>query len=124
METNRPSEAEDWTRSRKGELLGWGLPVAVMVAAGVFDVQAALWPAALLWMGVACLVNARRCGRRHCFFTGPFFLAMAAMALLLGLEIVSLGGNGWEWIGVGTLAGAVILYYVPERLWGRYAARS
>ena len=122
METN--PEAEDWARSRKGKLLGWGLPMAVIVAAGVLHVEAALWPVALLWMGAACLVNARRCGRMHCFFTGPFFVAMAAMALLLGLEIVSLGGDGWSWIGVGTLAGAVFLFYLPERLWGRYAARG
>jgi len=25
-------------------------------------------------MGGACLVNAVRCGRLHCYVTGPFFL--------------------------------------------------
>ena len=49
---------------------------------------------ALAWMGAACLANARRCGRMHCFFTGPFFLAMAALALAVGLDIVSLGAAG------------------------------
>ncbi len=121
METSHSTE--DWTRDRRGGLLGWGLPVGVMVASGFFDVRAVLWPVALLWMGAACLVNARRCGRMHCFFTGPFFLAMAALALLVGLEIVSLGGRGWAWIGGATLAGAVLLYYAPERVWGKYAAR-
>jgi hypothetical protein len=32
-------------------------------------------------MGVACIVNALRCGRVHCYLTGPFFLLMAVIAL-------------------------------------------
>ena len=124
MAANNPIEAEDWTRSLRGQLLAWGLPVAGMVVAGVLDVQAALWPVALLWMGGACLMNGRRCGRMHCFFTGPFFLAMAVLALLLGLDIVSLGDRGWSWIGGGTLVGAALLTFLPERLWGKYAARE
>ena len=33
-----------------------------------------LWATSLAIMGVACLVNASRCGRVHCRFTGPFFI--------------------------------------------------
>ena len=124
MTEARLSEAEDWTRSRRGELVGWGLPIAAMIVGAVLEMQAALWPPALAWMGLACLANARRCGRMHCFFTGPFFLAMAALALLVGLGFVSLGEGSWSWIGGATLVGAVLLTYLPERLWGRYAARG
>ena len=49
---------------------------------------------------------------------------MAALALAHGLGIVSLGARGWIWIGGGTLAGAVLLHIVTERIWGRYRART
>ncbi len=124
METHHPTAARDWARVGKEGLVGWGLPVAVMVVAGALDTEAALWPAALVWMGAACLVNARRCGRRHCVYTGPFFLVMAALALLLGFDIVSLGDRGWAWVGGGTFAGAALLTYLPERLWGQYVRRG
>ena len=124
MTEARAREADDWASSRRGGLVGWGLPVAAMIVGAVIEAQAALWPPALIWMGVACLANARSCGRRHCFFTGPFFLAMAALALLVGLSIVSLGEERWSWIGGATLLGAVLLHYLPERRWGKYVARG
>ena len=40
-----------------------------------------VWPGLLTFMGVTCLVNARHCGRIHCYFTGPFFLVLAGVAL-------------------------------------------
>ncbi len=118
------NERTDWASTRRGQLVGWALPAAGMVVGGVLHVEAVVWPAALAWMGAACLANARHCGRMHCFFTGPFFFAMAALALAVGLDIVSLGARGWIWIGGGTLAGAVLLHVVSERLWGRYRARA
>jgi hypothetical protein len=80
----------------------------------------AVWPLALLWMGVACLWNAARCGRVHCYFTGPFFLLLALLSLLHGLGIVSLGPNGWQGIGVALLVGGCLLACAPELLLGRY----
>jgi hypothetical protein len=65
-------------------------------------------------MGVACLVNAMRCGRVHCYITGPFFLAMAAATLLYGLGVLPLGGSGWNLIGLTVLAGAVALCCLPK----------
>ena len=124
MAAGRESDHKDWASTRRGQLVGWALPAAGMVVGGVLQVEAVVWPVALAWMGAACLANARRCGRMHCFFTGPFFLAMAALALAVGLDIVSLGARGWTWIGGGTLAGAVLLYVVTERVWGRYHARA
>ena len=120
MAADRVNGHADWASTRSGQLVGWALPAAVMVVGGVLDLEAVVWPLALAWMGGACLANARRCGRMHCYFTGPFFLAMAALALAVGLDIVSLGARGWIWIGGGTLAGAVLLHVVTERVWGRY----
>ncbi len=80
-----------------------------------------IWPVALVWMGVACLMNARRCGRRHCYLTGPFFLVMAALALCHGAGIVPLGDSGFFWLGVVLLVGGYgVLWKLPEYLWGAY----
>src|SRR3989442_15948432 len=42
-----------------------------------------IWTLAFTVMGIACVVNAVRCGRVHCYFTGPFLLLLAAASLLL-----------------------------------------
>ena len=37
--------------------------------AGLFvpiPIRTVIWTAALLWMGVACILNGKRCGRTHC----------------------------------------------------------
>ena len=78
-----------------------------------------VWTGALVWMGAACLWNARRCGRRHCYLTGPFFLLMAIPVLLLGYEIIGLGPNGWRWLGLGVASGVFGLTVFSERS-GRY----
>ena len=124
MAAGREGDQRDWASVGRGQLAGWGLPVVAMIAAAGLDLESVVWPVALAWMGGACLANARRCGRVHCFFTGPFLLAMAALALAVGLDVVSLGARGWAWLGGGTLAGAALLYLVTERIWGRYRARA
>src|SRR5262249_10227345 len=79
-----------------------------------------LWTVSLGFMGVACLINASRCGRIHCFFTGPFFILCAAASLGYGLGILPFGPSGWKWIGDVTVVGAIVLTFVPERILGRY----
>jgi hypothetical protein len=76
--------------------------------------------AGLSWLGALCLWNTARCRRVHCLFTGPFFLVMAGVSLLTGLGLVSLGPNTWNDLSAVTLVGAIVLYFVPERIWGRY----
>lgn len=53
-----------------------------------------MWTPALLTAAAACVVNAARCGRLHCYFTGPLFLFAAAGTFLRGLEIVRSLGAG------------------------------
>ena len=50
----------------------WYLPSLLLVA-GMFwsNGRLWLWTPALLVAGMACVVNAARCGRLHCYFTGP-----------------------------------------------------
>lgn len=116
-----PGVRDDWTRGRRG-LLFWGLPVLILLSGSFLPERAlvVLWPVVLTFMGAACLLNARACGRVHCFFTGPFFLVMALLALLYGVGVLRLGPQGWNRLGLILLVGAVVLCCAPELLWGRY----
>ena len=70
--------------------------------------------------GVACVVNAARCGRVHCYITGPLYLLAAVATLLAGMGFVPLRSS---WIG-GAVVGGTILAYVPEWVRGKYLARA
>jgi hypothetical protein len=85
--------------------------------------RAAVWALACAVMGAACLTNAVRCGRIHCFFTGPFFLAVALAAILYGVGVLPLGSDGWNLLGMVLLVGAVVLMTVPEMVFGKYRTR-
>lgn len=122
---NPPQGPNDWARGTRGLLL-FGLPVLILLLGGFLPERhlVILWPLVLAFMGTACLLNARGCGRVHCFFTGPFFLVMAALALLYGLGVVPLGPHGWDRLGLILLVGAVALCCGPELLFGRYRRRE
>ena len=79
-----------------------------------------VWTGSLTAMGGACAINAARCGRVHCYLTGPFFLLMAVVTLLHGIGIVRLGDKGWNLIGLTILVGAIALCCLPERILGKY----
>jgi len=101
----------------------YGLPIIVIMLTGNLGGRttvAIVWPLAFLVMGIACVSNAARCGRVHCFFTGPLFLIAAVLSALQGWRLVDLGDRAWETIGYGTFALAAALYFVTESAWGRY----
>ena len=108
-------------------ILYW-LPAIAIVVAGAPAISSGwrtvVWTVALATMGVACIVNALRCGRVHCYLTGPFFLLMALIALSYGLGILHLGGNGWNLLGLMTLIGAIALSCLPEMLLGKYRKQN
>ena len=79
-----------------------------------------VWVAALVWMGSACLWNAHRCGRRHCYWSGPFFLVMILPVLAYGYGVVPLDIDGWKWLGISIGVGAVLITAITER-GGRYS---
>ena len=82
--------------------------------------RAIVWTAMLLWMGGACVVNAHRCNRTHCFLTGPFFILMAAGVVAYASGNRSRGEDGWIILGGIILAGAIGLWWASERVWGRF----
>ena len=116
------ADQKDWVSNTRSYAIAWGLPTAILIGAAFLThpAKTLIWTVTLIWMGVACLANARRCGRRHCYLTGPFFLFMAALTLFHGFELVSLGSQGWLWLGSSLIAGLILLWYVPEKLWGKY----
>ncbi|WP_217808100.1 hypothetical protein [Oceanibacterium hippocampi] len=107
-------------------MLFWGLPIAAMLAAivAVHPLKTIVWATALVWMGAACLVNARRCGRTHCYFTGPFFLLMTIPVLLHGYHVFWLGTDGWKWLGIAVGVGGGGLWCLTEKLWGRFLGNA
>ena len=116
----------DWVGSKK-RLIAWDIPtIAIVVTAFIGGtVQAIVWTTALAWMGIACLINARRCGRRHCYLTGPFFLVMAVLSFLHGSDVVSFGAKGWLWLVITLVVGGYgLLWKLPEYRWGNYVVRK
>ncbi|HEV2333041.1 MAG TPA: hypothetical protein VGV16_07740 [Gammaproteobacteria bacterium] len=117
-------DGRDLSSGCKG-LLIWGIPIVLLgVSAGLGGVYPVFaWPPLLAFMGGVCLLNARRCGRRHCYYTGPYFLILALLSLLYGLGLLPLGPKGWQWLSSALAIGACILWCVPEWLSGRYVTR-
>jgi len=64
----------------------WWLPQMGIVAAlfAPTPLRTVVWTIALAWTGAACLVNAHRCGRTHCRYTGPFYLVLIVPTLVAG----------------------------------------
>lgn len=104
----------------------WIAPWLLIIAssAGNELVHTAGWTFGFAVMGIACVANARGCGRRHCFYTGPLFLLAALASVLYGTGIVHPGPDGWNWIGDIAGAGALLLCFALEPLFGRYAGGS
>jgi hypothetical protein len=121
---NEDCSRRDLVKNRAAMPLLWVLPIGIIVVTGNFAESGWLvtagWTLSLLIMGSACLVNARGCGRTHCYFTGPFFLIMAAVSLTYGLHLLPLGARGWSYIGAVLLVGGISLCVLPEWAWGRY----
>lgn len=113
---------KDLLRDGRSIVLFWGIPIVAMVVSIALPhpAKTVIWIIALIWMGAACLINARRCGRTHCYYTGPFFLLMTIPVALHGFEVVWLGPEGWKWLGlaIGVLGGA--LWCTTEKFMGSY----
>ena len=121
--TTTTSRSRDWVGNARTSTLAWWLPYASVVA-GLFaavPVRTAIWTVALAWMGVACILNARRCGRTHCRYTGPYYLVMIAPVLMLGFGVISAGIYGWLVFGILILAGSKIIWWATERAWGKFS---
>ena len=112
----------DLLGSARSAAFAWWLPIGAMVLAIPLSdgPKTAIWVLALAWMGGACLLNARRCGRVHCRYTGPFLLAMTLPVLGHGTGLLPLGEDGWLLLGLAIGGGTAAIWGLSERLLGRY----
>jgi hypothetical protein len=100
----------------------WCLP-SLAFALGFFvssGFKTVLWTLSLGYMGTICVLNASRCDRIHCYFTGPFFILSAVISLGYGVGLLAFGPSGWKWICDITIIGAILLICIPELILGRY----
>jgi hypothetical protein len=71
-------------------------------------------------MGTACILNARQCGRTHCRYTGPYYLAMTVPVTLMGFHLIPSGFSAWLVLGA-VILGSKLLWWVTERAWGEFS---
>ena len=114
--------SKDWLGSTRSSLMAWWVPT-VLIVAGLLastPLRTFIWVAALVWMGVACLLNAKRSGRTHCRFTGPYYLAMIIPALTLA----ALNAPPYAWLVLAALIllGDKIIWWATERVWGPFSS--
>jgi hypothetical protein len=121
---DRQPKHRDLLDSRGTAWLLWGAPWALIIIGGGFGDSARTisWALGFGFAGTACVMNARRCGRRHCFYLGPLYLLASLASLLYGLNWLPIGAHGWNWIMGCALAGTVLAWCVLEKLFGKYAA--
>ncbi len=115
--------SRDWLRSPHASLLAWWIPQAAILA-GLFapvPVRTAVWIIALIWTGTACILNAKRCGRTHCRYTGPYYLVMIAPVLVLASGVISADIYAWLSLAVLILGGSMIIWWATERAWGKFS---
>jgi hypothetical protein len=113
--------SRDWLGSVHTSLLAWWVPKAAVLA-GLFvplSFRAVIWIIVLIWMGTACILNARRYNRTHCRYTGPYYLAMVVPVLVLGIG--SAGIYKWAFLTALILGGSWLIWWATERAWGKFS---
>jgi len=71
-------------------------------------------------MGVACLVNAGRCGRVHCYVTGPLSFLAIGYVILAEFHLVPMAAGYF----LDSILGISILAFLVEIPLGRYRKRA
>ena len=123
MTSARMQVAQDWLGNARASVLAWGLPHAAIVLGLAVDPVARMiiWIVALVWMGAACILNARHCGRTHCRFTGPYYLLMTIPVLIFGSGMVAVGFSAWVVLGAVIIVGSKTIWWATERAWGKFS---
>lgn len=111
-----PAKASDSICGGSALLLWWLPAAAVIAGASLPSARAWLWIPSFLVMGVACLANAARCGRVHCYFTGPVFLLAALWVALGALHFVPMHPGAL----LATVLLLTLLAFLVELPLGRY----
>lgn len=110
----------DLARGWRGRVI-WGVPWILLIVG-------AYWNALLYWLwipgfvmaGAACAWNARRCGRLHCYVTGPLYLLAAACLACAAAGFIELRPGPFLVVVVGIS----LLAQLAERPFGRYRRRT
>jgi hypothetical protein len=115
--------ARDWLGKAHTSIIAWWLPKGAIVGTLFAPVptRAAVWIAGLIWMGTACILNAKRCGRTHCRYTGPYYLAMILPVLALAPGLVLANFYGWLALAAVIVGGGWIIWWATEQAWGRFS---
>ena len=103
----------------------WGVPVVLVVAAGIASGESVLsltarnilWVVAAAWAGTGCLINGRSCGRVHCRIDGIAFPLLAIVGALNVLSFISFYWNLFWLAFLLILVGS----FVPEWTWKKYS---
>ncbi len=123
--TGQQSSDKDLARKPLPFLYLWGLPIVILLSVNFvqnwWPVTIVFWMmiGAYAWMGVGCVINAARCGRLHCYFTGPIFLLGALGIFLVGFDMTSIGGLKVHQISYITVALALLSFVLEWNL-GKY----
>lgn len=124
MDRTKQPAAPDWVRNPVSLAIWWVVPIVVGNLADHLPlsrpVTSLIWAAALAWMGLGCVLNARRCHRRHCYFSGPVLLTGAVVITLQSMGGLPHGSNGLS-LTLWATFGLALLSFLPELIWGRYA---
>jgi hypothetical protein len=117
--------SRDWLANTRTHALAWWLPQVAVIAALLAPVplRVALWTVALAWMGTACILNSRRCGRTHCRYTGPYYLGMIVPVLALAVAPIPVPLAAWVVLAAIILLGSKIIRWATERAWGKFLPR-
>jgi cation transport ATPase len=108
----------------------WCIPLLIVIAASnlynghrlSFSMAGILLTVATLWIGAACYVNGRHCGRLHCKIDG-ILLPLLSLAGLLNLLHTTIFTFSWA-AYTNVLAVIVVLSYVAEWLNNRRNERG
>jgi hypothetical protein len=114
--TEQRCTARDLTRGGSAVLL-WCFPIAaVFLGLHYPKARLLLWISAFLVMGMACLANAARCGRLHCYVTGPLLMLAAAYVTLSGFSLLPMQPG----IFLNVILGIAVLACLAEIPLGKY----
>lgn len=102
----------------------WGAPGAMLLAADAawqghrLSTPAAglLFTVSTIWIGIACFINGRRCGRTHCVIDGYLLPPLGVVGLLNEAGVTSIRWQGYLNIFLVT----VIAGFVFECFGGKY----
>jgi len=119
----QPQAGRDYFRAPWCYLI-WGAPAVLAGGAGqAYQASAitstalgSIYVAAVAWIGIACFLNGRSCGRVHCKIDGIAFPILSVVGAMNVLSFISIPWNAF-WLAFVAI---LISSFVPEFAWRKY----